>query len=127
MTKLEEIARIVSDFTGQHQWDDMAVDRGQLREFVRQGGYDVNEPTKDDCLGAAHKILLALKTPAPEMIEAGQLACEWVKADETADIYRAMIDAAGGATTMSTESHNRIVPEIVKMLVRESDGCGGLG
>ena len=41
--------------------------------------------------------------------------------------YRAMIDAAGGATTMSTESHNRIVPEIVKMLVRESDGCGGLG
>ncbi|MBA4754601.1 MAG: hypothetical protein H2050_07205 [Sphingobium sp.] len=23
---------------------------------------------------------------------------------------------------MSTESHNRIVPEIVKMLVRESDG-----
>lgn len=78
MTKLEEIARIVSDFTGQHQWDDMAVDRGQLREFVRQGGYDVNEPTKDDCLEAAHKILLALTAPTPEMIEASHRRRPWL-------------------------------------------------
>lgn len=93
MTKLEEIARIVSDFTGQHQWDDMAVDRGQLREFVRQGGYDVNEPTKDDCIEAAHKILSALKTPTPEMIAAGQAVDGTVSA---ADVWSAMIGAAVG-------------------------------
>lgn len=91
MTKLEEIARIICDFTGQHQWDDMAADRGQLREFVRQGGYDVNEPTKDDCLEAAHKILSALKTPTPTMIEAGQAVDGTVSA---AEVYRAMIAAA---------------------------------
>lgn len=69
MTKAD-IARIIADFTGQHQWDDMADDRSQLREFVRQGGYDVNEPTKDDCLEAAAKILTALETPTPEMLNA---------------------------------------------------------
>lgn len=109
MTKLEEIARAICDFTGQHHWGDMAADRGQLREFVRQGGYDVNEPTKDDCLEAARRILTTLKTPTPAMIEAGITAAENA-VEETRDsyetyrtdtpsdsvlpIYRAMIAAA---------------------------------
>ena len=67
MTPMEELreqaAKIICDFTAQHQWDDMANDRTQLREFVRQGCYDVNEPTKDDCLQAADKILSALPAP----------------------------------------------------------------
>lgn len=39
-------------------------------------------------------VLNTLKTPTPAMIEAGQAACEWVKDEEAATVYRAMIDAA---------------------------------
>lgn len=65
----EVVAKIIADFTGQHQWDDMASDRAQLREFARVGRYDLNEPTKDDCLEAADRILAALKGPASRMTD----------------------------------------------------------
>ena len=35
-----------------------------------------------------------LREPTPAMIAAGQAACEWVKDEEAATVYRAMIDAA---------------------------------
>ena len=80
MTKLEEIARAIcqaDEQNGGAPWEWYGSDK------ARQGYFD-----------QARAVLSALKTPTPGMIEAGRAACGWVKGDEAADIYRAMIDAA---------------------------------
>ncbi|MBA4754600.1 MAG: hypothetical protein H2050_07200 [Sphingobium sp.] len=77
MTMLEEIARAMAK-----------------RNWPGATESDINEMW-EGWIEEARVALDALKTPTPGMIEAGQAACEWVKGDEAADIYRAMIDAAG--------------------------------
>ncbi len=87
MTKLEEIARAIHD----------AFYRDEDSGVWMSGKCPLESVTIDgdvDMLNAAQAVLDALKTPTPAMIEAGQAACEWVKDEEAATVYRAMIDAA---------------------------------
>lgn len=46
----------IANFMGHRPWDNMADDRGKLRELIKSG-YDINEPTKRDCIAAARATL----------------------------------------------------------------------
>ncbi len=53
----ERLAEIIAAPVAHRNWTDMAEDRADLRLRVREGDYDINEPTKDDCRDAADAIL----------------------------------------------------------------------
>lgn len=104
MTKLEEIARALEDadigyslrltrlVDGVSEYT-LTYDDGQMHIFEDiQDGYEHIRVRRREA--QARAVLSTLKTPTPGVVEAGQAACEWVKGDEAADIYRAMIDAA---------------------------------
>ena len=106
MTKLEEIVsdvrHAIEDMPYfdeiEYDWNTNKTRPMTLLEFYKgtwQGHY-ADLLFADVAKVATRAVLSALKTPTPGMIEAGQAACEWVKGDEAADIYRAMIDAAEG-------------------------------
>ena len=58
----ERVARRLADHFGFREFDEMAWDRATLRSKVSDG-YDVNEPTQDDCREAAEAVI-ALITAA---------------------------------------------------------------
>lgn len=60
---LEKMARAMAGHFGK-SFDDMALDRSELRALVRSAdGFDINEPTQADCLHAAKAVLEALLAP----------------------------------------------------------------
>lgn len=57
---VEAGARALAGHIGGRAFIDMPVDRSELRQLVRYSdGYDINEPTQDDCLDAARACLEA--------------------------------------------------------------------
>jgi len=89
MTKLEEIARAIHDsFYNDEDSGAWMSGKCPLESVTIDGDVDMMQ--------AARAVLSALETPTPEMIEAGQAACEWLKDEEAATVYRAMIGAAVG-------------------------------
>lgn len=77
MTKLEEIARAIC---------------GQNPVINYDMGGNVGDVVRTIFLERARAVLSALKTPTPEMIDAGQAVDGTVSA---ADVWSAMIGAAG--------------------------------
>lgn len=93
MTMIEKMARALAGHFGK-SFDDMALDRSELRALVRNAdGYDINEPTQADCLEAARGALTVLLEPDKATEKAGDDA--WFEASyDTADcklIFTAMI------------------------------------
>jgi hypothetical protein len=64
---IEAVARAICDGMGSRSWEDVPVDRGDLRYRVRSGKeYDVNEPTHIDYLNAAQD---AIRAAAPLILD----------------------------------------------------------
>lgn len=100
---IEELARAICDYVAQHDWDDLAEDRIDLRMRMRSGGnYDVNEPNKMDLLDAARAILPIIQR---ECLAAGEAVKEaaiqksyarcpsWTGAKTIGDLLRSDIRA----------------------------------
>lgn len=71
MITQDEIAQIIAQYVGQRPFEDMAEDRSDLRGKIRDG-YDVNEPTRDDCREAAADILARADKDRDDVHECGQ-------------------------------------------------------
>ena len=77
LDELERVAQKLADHFGFREFEDMALDRATLRSLIADG-YDINEPTQDDCREAA-KDVLALITAArrPEALEEVCWECDF--------------------------------------------------
>jgi hypothetical protein len=56
---IEHAAELISDYVAWRRWANMAEDKCELREKMREGDFDVNEPTKYDCREAARAVVSA--------------------------------------------------------------------
>lgn len=58
---VERVARAIADYVAFRPWEHMADDRSDLRGKIKDG-FDVNEPTKNDCMEAARAAIAAMPT-----------------------------------------------------------------
>lgn len=81
---LETMARAIAGDVAHHPWETMAENRSDLRAKIWDG-YDVNEPTREDCRGSAQAALQAL-------LEGGYVV---LPAEPTEALYNAFSNAPG--------------------------------
>lgn len=58
----EEVARVLAEEFGTHDWDQMADTHRELKIWYRNStAYDINDITRDDCYTAADRILAMME------------------------------------------------------------------